>query len=169
MDAVRANRYEKIRLRITLTNLFLSISLPLIFLFSGGSEALRNFAEGLSDSAAVVVLIYLLIVAFAFEIITLPLDAYGGYVVERQFGLARDTLRQWFWDWSKSQALQLVFLIVAIELIYYLLGRCQWMPFSRRCEKPTTPWKTSASAPVSTWNDLFLRSGPTGQFRQSTR
>lgn len=121
MDAVRANRYEKIRLRITLTNLLLSISLPLIFLFSGGSEALRNFAEGLSDSAAVVVLIYLLIVAFAFEIITLPLDAYGGYVVERQFGLARDTLRQWFWDWSKSQALQLVFLIVAIELIYYLL------------------------------------------------
>lgn len=82
---------------------------------------MRNFAEGLSDSAAVVVLIYLLIVAFAFEIITLPLDAYGGYVVERQFGLARDTLRQWFWDWSKSQALQLVFLIVAIELIYYLL------------------------------------------------
>lgn len=121
VDAVRAARYEKIKLRLTLAVLFLSFALPLALLFTDGSEALRDFSQDISSIPAITVLVYVLIVALGFEVITFPVDFYGGYVVEKRFGLARETLREWAWDWAKSQALQLAFMIPAVELIYYLL------------------------------------------------
>lgn len=120
-DPAKAHRYERINLRFTLANIALSIILPLVFLLSGGSEELRDLVEDWTGSAWLIVLIYLLIVMFAFEAITFPLDIYSGHFVERQFGLSRSTLRQWLMDWLKGQALQIVFIVGAIELIYFLL------------------------------------------------
>ncbi len=121
MDAVQAREYERIRLRLTVANLVLSIALPLVFLLTGWSEDLRNLVEDWTGAAAVVVLLYVLIVAVALEVFTFPLDVYSGYVVEKRFKLSRSSLGGWLGDWAKGEALQLVFLIGAIELIYYLL------------------------------------------------
>lgn len=123
-DSAQAPRYERIHLRVTLASIALSIALPLAFLLAGWSEALRDVVEGWTGSAgpaALVILIYLLIVMLAFEVVTFPLDIYSGHFVERQFGLSRSTLGQWLIDWAKAQALQLVFLVAAVELIYLLL------------------------------------------------
>lgn len=121
LDGVQAARYERIRLRLTLANLALSIALPLVFLLAGWSEELRNGVEDWTDSAALIVLIYVVVISVALELFTFPLDIYSGYVVEKRFNLSRSTLSQWFTDWAKGEALQLVFIVGAIELIYYLL------------------------------------------------
>lgn len=120
-EIAKARRYERIHLRVTFGNIALSIVLPLIFLFAGWSEELRDLVEGWTGSAALIVLVYLLITMFVFELITFPLDIYSGHFVEQQFGLSRTTLRQWFTDWAKGQALQLVFIVATVEFIYYLL------------------------------------------------
>ncbi len=116
-----AQRYERIKLRISLTNIALSIALPVIFLFSGWSEDLRDVIEDWTGVASLVVLIYVLIAAAASEIITFPLDYYSGLVVEQRFSLSRASRRQWFKDWAKGEALQIVFVLAAVQLIYYLL------------------------------------------------
>lgn len=121
LDAVQARQYERIRLRLTVANLALSITLPLVFLLAGWSEELRDVVEDWTGSAAVIVLIYVVIISLALEVFTLPLDIYSGYVVEKRFKLSRSTLKQWFIDWAKGEALQLVFMVAAIELIYFLL------------------------------------------------
>ncbi len=121
LDAVQAQQYERIKLRITVANLALSIALPLVFLLAGWSEELRDVVEDWSGSAAVVVLLYVLIVSLALEAFTFPLDIYSGYFVERRFGLSRSKLRLWLADWAKGETLQIVFLVGAIELIYFLL------------------------------------------------
>lgn len=121
LDAVQAHKYERIRLRLTVANLVLSIALPLVFLLAGMSEELRDVVEDWTGSAPLIVLIYVVIISLALELFTFPLDIYSGYVVEKRFKLSRSTLRQWLTDWAKGEALQLVFLIGAIELIYYLL------------------------------------------------
>lgn len=120
-DTVQARRYERIRLRVTLLSIALSIVLPLVFLLSGGSEELRDIVEEWTGSAVLIVLIYLLIISLAYEIFTFPLDFYAGYVVERKFGLLRTTLNEWLLDWVKGQAIQAVFVIAAVQLIYWLL------------------------------------------------
>jgi STE24 endopeptidase len=117
----RARQYERIKLRLTLFNTALGIAAPLAFLLSGGSEALRDLAEDWTGASSLVVLIYVLIVSAAFEVITFPLDVYGGYTVERRFDLSRSTFRQWLFDWAKGQAIQLVFIVAAVEGIYALL------------------------------------------------
>ena len=116
-----ARRYERIRLRVTLVNIALSIIAPLIFLFTGGSEALRDAIEDWTAYAPLVVLLYVVIVSAAFEVVTFPLDLYSGYFVEKQFDLSRSNWQQWFYDWSKAQAIQFLFLLAAIEAIYALL------------------------------------------------
>lgn len=121
LDAVQARRYERVRLRLTVANLILSITLPLAFLLTGWSEDVRDFVEDWTGAAALVVLLYVLIVSLALEAFTFPLDLYSGYVVEKRFELSRSTLKGWLTDWAKGEALQLVFLVGAIELIYYLL------------------------------------------------
>lgn len=121
VELAKTRRYERIRLRVTLANIVLSILLPLVFLLTGWSEVLRDVAEDWTGSVALIVLIYLLITMLVFELITFPLDIYSGHFVEQRFGLSRSTLGQWLTDWAKGQALQLVFIVAAIELIYYLL------------------------------------------------
>ena len=121
VELAKARRYERIRLRVTLANIVLSILLPLVFLLVGWSEELRDVVEDWTGSAAVIVLIYLLITMLVFELITFPLDIYSGHFVEQRFGLSRSTLGQWLTDWGKGQALQLAFIVAAVELIYYLL------------------------------------------------
>ena len=120
-DAGRARQYERIKLRVTLLNTALSIIAPLVFLLAGGSEALRDLVEGWTGVAALVVLAYVLIVSAAFEAITFPLDIYAGFFVERRFDLSRSTFREWLFDWAKGQAIQLVFIVAAVEGIYALL------------------------------------------------
>ena len=69
--------------------------------------------EDWTGSAALIVLIYLVIVVLALELITFPIDIYTGHVIERKFNLSRATLGQWLGDWAKGQALQLAFVIAA--------------------------------------------------------
>ena len=121
LDGVQARSYERIKLRVTVFNLALSIALPLVFLFAGWSEELRDLVEDWTDSQPLVVLIYVLIVTGVLQVITFPIDIYSGHYVEKQFELSRGTLGQWFVDWLKGQALQIVFLVGAVELIYWLL------------------------------------------------
>ncbi len=121
LDTVQARSYERIKLRITILNLALSIALPLVFLFAGWSEELRDLVEDWTGSQPLVVLIYVLIVTGVLQVITFPIDIYSGHYVEKQFELSRGTLGQWFVDWLKGLGLQLVFLVGAVELIYWLL------------------------------------------------
>ncbi len=121
LDTAQASRYERIRLRLTLANIVLSIALPLVFLLVGWSEELRDTVEDWTGSASVIVLIYVLIVSLALAAITFPLDIYSGHVIEKRFSLSRSSLGQWLTDWVKGEALQLVFIVAAVELIYYLL------------------------------------------------
>ena len=86
LDTVQARQYERIKLRVTLVNIGLSILAPFLFLQLGWSEELRDLVEGWTGSAALVVLLYVLIVTLAFEVFTFPLDVYSGHIVEHRFG-----------------------------------------------------------------------------------
>ena len=114
LEGADAERYERIKLRVSLSNIAISIVLPVVFLFSGWSEGLRDVIEDWTGVAALVVLIYVLIAAAASEAITFPLDYYSGLMVERRFKLSRASRKQWFIDWAKGQALQLVFVLAAV-------------------------------------------------------
>jgi STE24 endopeptidase len=116
-----ARSYQRVKLTISIVSMALNVVIPLVFLLSGGSEAIRNLAEGWTSSSALVVVLFLLVTGIGFQIIEFPLEMYSGFIVEKQFGLGKVSISRWIYDWLKGTLLQSLLLIGLISGMYWLL------------------------------------------------
>jgi STE24 endopeptidase len=73
------------------------------------------------------ILVYFLLISLAYEIITLPLGYYSGYVLPHRYKLSTMSRGAWVGDLLKGLLLGFVLEGLAIELIYALLA---WQPLS---------------------------------------
>ena len=123
-DAVslpNAGRYQRVKLTMSVVSMALNVVVPLVFLLSGGSEAIRNLAEGWTTNSALIVMLFLLITGVGFQLIEFPFEVYSGFIVEKQFGLSKVSIGSWLYDWLKGTLLQSVLLVVLISGMYWLL------------------------------------------------
>jgi STE24 endopeptidase len=123
-DAVslpNAGRYQRVKLTMSIVSMTLNVVIPLVFLLSGGSEAIRNLVEGWTTSSALIVVMYLLVTGVGFQLIEFPFEVYSGFIVEKQFGLSKVSIGSWLYDWLKGTLLQSVLLVVLISGMYWLL------------------------------------------------
>ncbi|MDG0867881.1 M48 family metallopeptidase [Candidatus Lucifugimonas marina] len=118
---VQARSYQRTKLNMTIISMALNVIVPLVFLLSGGSEAIRNLAEGWTTIAALVVVIYLLIAGIGLQIIEFPFEVYSGFVVEKKYDLSKVNITSWLYDWLKGTLLQSALLIALISGMYWLL------------------------------------------------
>jgi STE24 endopeptidase len=116
-----ARSYQRVKLTMSIVSMALNVVIPLAFLLSGGSEAIRNLAEGWTSSAALVVVLFLLVTGIGFQIIEFPLEMYSGFIVEKQFGLSKISIGRWMYDWFKGTLLQSLLLVGLISGMYWLL------------------------------------------------
>ncbi len=116
-----ARSYQRVKLTISIVSMALNVVIPLVFLLSGGSEAIRNLAEGWTSSSALVVVLFLLVTGVGFQIIEFPLEMYSGFIVEKQFGLGKVSIGSWIYDWLKGTLLQSLLLVGLISGMYWLL------------------------------------------------
>ena len=116
-----ARSYQRVKLTISIVSMALNVVIPLVFLLSGGSEAIRNLAEGWTSSSALVVVLFLLVTGIGFQILEFPLEIYSGFIVEKQFGLGKVSIGRWIYDWLKGTLLQSLLLIGLISGMYWLL------------------------------------------------
>ena len=115
-------RYERTKLLIGLVNLAVYILAPAIILVTGASAAIRDLISG--EITGIVVLgavAYIVLASVVLEVMTLPLGYFSGHVLERRYGLTRQTVLSWSKDWLKGLALQTVLLGVFVALLYLLL------------------------------------------------
>ena len=116
-----ARSYQRVKLTMSIVSMALNVVIPLVFLLSGGSEAIRNLAEGWTSSSALVVVLFLLVTGVGFQIIEFPLEMYSGFIVEKQFGLGKVSIGSWIYDWLKGTLLQSLLLVGLISGMYWLL------------------------------------------------
>ena len=116
-----ARSYQRVKLTMSIVSMALNVVIPLVFLLSGGSEAIRNLAEGWTSSSALVVVLFLLVTGIGFQIIEFPLEMYSGFIVEKQFGLGKVSIGGWLYDWLKGTLLQSLLLVGLISGMYWLL------------------------------------------------
>ena len=117
----KARSYQRVKLTMSIVSMALNVVIPLVFLLSGGSEAIRNLAEGWTSSSALVVVLFLLVTGIGFQIIEFPLEMYSGFIVEKQFGLGKVSISSWIYDWLKGTLLQSLLLVGLISGMYWLL------------------------------------------------
>ena len=123
----KAREYARKRRRLTFINIGIG-ALALLFIFwSELNIALRNLLQPLNWQPVPgwypwQILVFLLILTLGYQVITAPLDYYGGYVLPHRYGLSTMTLRSWLADLFKGLVLSLVLESLVVELIYLLLA-----------------------------------------------
>jgi STE24 endopeptidase len=101
----------------------LRLAILLLLVATPASAALRNLAVRLSPAhPAVAVAIYIALLVLTYELLTLPLGYYVGFVREHAFGLSTQTRAAWFLDRIKGTLLALV-LAVPVGSLLALLWR----------------------------------------------
>src|SRR5438128_4559478 len=119
MDEPR--RYESVKQLIGVSKFVFDVAVLLFLLASGWSIRIRSFAQMLSGSNWLRVMIYMIIVGGLLKAIDLPFSYYSGYVLEHRFQLSRQSLAAWMKDQLKALAIAAPLTIAAVEIIYLLL------------------------------------------------
>jgi len=122
-DVARGESYMQGRYWLFAVGTFLRLAVLAVLVFTPTSAALRTLAVRLTPAhPAVAVAIYIALLTAAFEIVTLPLGFYAGFVREHAFGLSTQTPVAWLMDRLKGAAIALA-LAVPLGSLLALLWR----------------------------------------------
>lgn len=138
MNEDRASRYNRLKRNVQIASLAWSVAFLGALVSSGGSVALRGAAESIADAvlpagavAAGGIIVYAVLLTLLNEAGALPLAYYGGFVLERRYGLLRQTHAAWLQDQAKALALAVVLGAGAASILYSLIHRFPgfwWLP-----------------------------------------
>jgi STE24 endopeptidase len=118
-----AKRYSRVKIRLTITQLVLSVVFLIVMLLSGASARLKEVVWGLSKNFYLQVGLYLVVFAVVYDLLFVGLDFYGGYLLEHKFGLSNQTMSGWVKKSMKKWLLSLGLLLIGGEGLYFFL-RC---------------------------------------------
>ncbi len=99
-----------------------ALVIPLLLLFSGISGKLSSWIKGWDKSWYATIFFYLVFFLAILSLLNLPLDYYGGYVREHEFGLSNQTFGRWLGNWSKTFLITFI-AAAAFIWIFYLVIR----------------------------------------------
>ena len=124
---VKAKEYARIRRRLSYVNMGIGAVGVCVLLFTNLAGWLRSVLQPLNWEPVRgwfpwQVLLFFLIVMLVYELVTIPLGYYGGFVLSHRYGLSVMTLRAWIRDLFVGLALELVLGSAMFEIIYLLLA-----------------------------------------------
>ncbi|HUR32428.1 MAG TPA: M48 family metallopeptidase [Vicinamibacterales bacterium] len=138
MNEDKATRYNRLKRQVSVVSVAWSVVFLLALVVSGGSAALRDAAGGVASLVAPAswwragtVAVYVLFITLLNEVGSFPLAFYGGFVLERRYGLSTQPLGAWLADQAKSLLLAGVLGIVAAVILYAFISRYPfgwWLP-----------------------------------------
>ncbi|MCX6998142.1 MAG: M48 family metallopeptidase [Kiritimatiellaeota bacterium] len=122
----QARAYESLQNKLFAVRLLITVLALAAYLFSGASVRLAaGLATWFGGGWPLVNGVYLLVTIFGFAAVSFPLALFEDHVLEHRYGLSRQTLGEWLWDYAKSLALELALGLVFFEVLYALL---RWSP-----------------------------------------
>jgi STE24 endopeptidase len=119
----KAAKYHRLKRRTSVISLISSVVILGGLVVTGWTVSLRNTAEAVVPFAPVVAYVFLL--SLTIELLGLPLAVYGGFLLERRYGLSHERLTSWLLDQLKSFVVGLVLGGGAASLVY---GLIRWSP-----------------------------------------
>ncbi len=119
----RTMRYYRSGNVLWLIDVAWSLLVPALFLFTGLSARIRDWARAIGRKWLLVIAVYAAIFFALKFVIDLPLDFYGGFVREHAYGLSNQTLAKWLSDAVKGLAVLVVTAALFLWIPYLLIKR----------------------------------------------
>jgi STE24 endopeptidase len=135
MNEDKATRYNRLKRRATVLSVVWNVAFLATLALTSPGQALASLASSVSGSrgpsSGFTVLAYVVLLSFVNEIGSLPIAFYGGFVVERHYGLSNEGVGGWAMDELKGLGLGLVLGGGAASLLYFFIRRSPdgwWLP-----------------------------------------
>ncbi len=137
MNEDRASKYQRLKRTSGIVSFAWSAVLLALLLLTGASAALRDLAQASGAwapqavRATAVAFVYVALLMIVNELGGLPLSFYGGFLLERRYGLSNQRLADWLVDQAKGFVVSLVLGGAAASIIYFLIRRSPegwWLP-----------------------------------------
>ncbi len=125
--------YNRIKKRITITEIVVQVSMLLFFVFSPLTVSIAEYAEFHLNNRFLQFFLFSGIIGAVFYAVELIISYYSGYIIEKDFGLSNQTLAAWAKDQLKSLAVVLVIGIPVAGAFYAALlyaGPLWWFYFA---------------------------------------
>jgi Zn-dependent protease with chaperone function len=119
----KAMRYYHGNIALWIFNTLWGFLIPALFLFTGLSARIRDWAQRLGRKWFFVIGIYFAIFTIINFVIGLPLDYYQGFVREHQYGLSDQAFGKWLGDEFKGLAVGIVMGFLFLWVPYLLLKK----------------------------------------------
>ncbi|MCB0163112.1 MAG: hypothetical protein KDI79_02725 [Anaerolineae bacterium] len=117
-----AKEYAKIKRRLFVIELGLSVVYVLVWVFSGLSPWLRDQIYTVTEATWLAVPLFALGFGLPYTIITAPLNYYGGFVLPHRYQQSVQSFGSWLFDQFKGAAVSGVLGLIILEIIYALMG-----------------------------------------------
>jgi len=122
-----AKSYSNQKYLLSIIDMFYSIALLLVFLGSGLSLFLENLIGYFGIAGYLSIPVFLLIILFAYYLLSLPLNFYAGFTLEHKFSLTKQKVSSWWLDQLKSAVLGYIIFLILISCFYWILANfSQW-------------------------------------------
>ena len=117
-----AKEYARIKRRLFVLELGLSVAYVLLWVFSGLSPWLRDQIYTVTPATWLAVPLFALGFSLPYAVITAPLNYYGGFVLPHRYRQSVQSLPSWLLDQIKGAAISGVLGLIILEIIYALMG-----------------------------------------------
>ncbi len=123
MNEDKSTRYQRLQRRVSLASLTWSVGLLAALSWSGGAVTLRHAIDGVAGTArpTVTVALYVALLMLLHEVGAFAAGFYGGFVLERRYGLSTQTARSWFTDQVKSFGLGWLLATLAAAIVHWTI------------------------------------------------
>lgn len=121
MNEDKSTRYHRLQRRASMASFAWSAALLVALAATSWSLQIRDAASALSTSAALAVVLYVILLTVLHELGSLPLAFYSGYVLEHRYGLSRQAIAGWVADHLKGTAVGLGLVTALASTVYWTM------------------------------------------------
>jgi len=130
-DEPRTEAYAHGGYALFLANMAFSLALLAAILASGLSAWMQRLAERVTGRQNLKGAVYVVLFTLVGFVAGLPLEIYGGFVREKQYGFMNQTFGAWMGDQGKALLVSVIVQAIFFPLLYLVirrLGRAWWLP-----------------------------------------
>jgi len=118
----RAKRYNRTKYILALVAFLIGLGYILFVLFYATFH-FKRWALSVSQARWFTIAVYLFLFTAIYDLITLPISFYSGFILEKRFRLSTENLWAWIKKEVKKALLSFVLFLPVVELIYLFLDR----------------------------------------------
>ncbi len=131
MDKPKNKKYTQTKLMLSLSGGLMSFGLLLVFILGGYNITFARLVENAVSDSYLQFLIFTAALSVAGIIVSLPLDFYGGYIIEHRYGLSNQTKPAWLKEELKGTLVGMLIGLPLLMVFYFCLTVFEsywWIP-----------------------------------------